>query len=83
MELIEFLLQECMIRPDDPLRFPELVHRDAFIACQADWFKPEFCIVIIKIDMNVWRFTLLVLIEMEPEGPDYQHGWHHLPPPCK
>jgi hypothetical protein len=60
MELIVFLLQEGMIGPDYPLRIPELGYWKAIVSCQTNWLKPEFGIIIIKINIDVWRFTLLV-----------------------
>jgi hypothetical protein len=63
----------------NPLNAPQLGSPEAAAPLQSDWLQPEFCHILISLNMNVFLLVSIASIEEEPIRPNVHDGRHLLP----
>ena len=63
----------------NPLNAPQLGPPEAAAPLQPDWVQPEFCYVLISLNMNVFLLVSIASIEEEPVRALAEDGRHLLP----
>lgn len=65
-----------MILFNDYTQISEFVSAKTTIGCQGNRIQPEFCVIVIPLDMNMRRLKVLPAVEEETVRTDSQYRGH-------